>query len=171
MDDKPKHGRPKKVDKKLRWDTPLPPSPPPKQKKKNRNPKPPPEQYRWRKGESGNTNGRHKELPELKILKNLTKKELVDIGNLVVKGNVHRLRLVAENAFDEPVIKCMMAQVCLRIMEKGDMQALDVLLNRLIGKVKDEIHHQGDFNAPQVILTLPANGRESVVSKKADHGQ
>jgi hypothetical protein len=46
----------------------------------------------------------------------------------------------------------MVASVALKIISKGDMYALDVLLNRLIGKVKDEVLLTGDGNPFQMII-------------------
>ena len=120
---------------------------------------PPPEHTRWQKGQSGNPKGYQGDPPELKAIKKLTKAELVDIGTLVVKGDVASLKAIAKNE-KASVLRVMIAAVAVKVIQKGDMHALDVLLNRLIGKVKDEILHQGDINLPQVIVTLPDNGRK-----------
>jgi hypothetical protein len=119
----------------------------------------PPKEYRFKKGQSGNPSGKPKEDPRLKMLKNLTKTELVEIGNLVVKGNLTELRAIAK---DEscPVIKAMIASIAVKIISKGDVHALDILLNRLIGKVKDEVEHTGRLDMPIVQITMPSNGRE-----------
>lgn len=122
--------------------------------------KPPPEHSRWKPGQSGNPLGGKLHDPALKAIKNLTKKELADIGNLVVKGEVSALRALAADE-GETVLKRMVASVCFRVIDFGDMGALDTLLNRLVGKVKDEVAHSGD--APRIIVTLPSNGREAKV--------
>ncbi len=132
----------------------------------NKNPTPPPERSRWKKGQSGNPAGGKKHDPALKRLKNLTKTELIDIGNLVIKGNIVELKAIAKNP-DATVIQTMLASVAVKIIEKGDMSALDVLLNRLVGKVKEEIHASIDqANPPQIIVTLPSNGREAKIDDK-----
>jgi len=112
---------------------------------------------RWKKGQSGNLLGGRKHDPDIKRLKNLTKSELIEVGNLIVKGTVQELR---EKAADPSasVIQTMISAVAVKIMKQGDMQSLNVLLDRLIGKVKDEIHHSGDLPG-QVIVHLPDNGR------------
>lgn len=115
----------------------------------------------WQPGQSGNPSGRPKLDPELRAIKNLTNKELIEIGNLVIKGNIEELKQVQRDP-QATVIKTMIAAVAVKIISKGDMGALDVLLNRLIGKVKDETKISGGFNTAlpaQVIVTLPPNGR------------
>ncbi len=130
-----------------------------KPKKKGPGTPPPPEHTRWKKGSSGNPNGRPKELPELKHFKNLTKKELVEVGNLVIKNDVATLKRLAASE-SATVLQRMLASVCAKVITKGDMQALDILLNRLIGKVRDEVHNTGNANDSRVIVNLPSNGRE-----------
>ncbi len=113
------------------------------------------------KGVSGNPNGRPALSPELKKFKNLTKKELVEVGNLVIKGDLDALRAVAKKP-GATVLQIMLAAICIKVIQKGDMSTLDILLNRLVGKVRDEVHNTG--NASSVVVTLPSNGREVKVS-------
>lgn len=119
---------------------------------------------KWKKGESGNPSGRPKDPPGLKRLKNLSREELVEVGNLVIKGNLDALRLVARDK-DATALKTMIAAVCVKVIERGDMQSLDILLNRLIGKVKDEVEVSGANGEPLIALTMPANGREAPPEK------
>jgi len=120
----------------------------------------PPESAKWKPGQTGNPLGAKTHDPDLKAVKNLTKKELVEIGNLIIKNDVATLRALAETETIS-TLKRMIVSVALRVIQNGDMAAFDVLLNRLVGKVKDEIHHQGDINAPQIIVTMPDNGRSA----------
>ncbi len=99
----------------------------------------PPKQGMWKKGQSGNPKGGLAHDPALKKLKRLTKDEMIEIGSMVVKGSVASLRAIAKDP-NESALKCMMAAVAVRTIVKGDPKALDALLNRLIGKVKDEVH-------------------------------
>lgn len=124
--------------------------------------KKPPREHGFKKGVSGNPLGGKLHDPALKAIKNLTKQEMVDIGNLVVKSDMDGLRRVKDNP-KATVLQVMIASVAIKIISKGDMSALDVLLNRLIGKVKDEVIHSGNVetNAPQIVVTLPSNGKEA----------
>lgn len=113
----------------------------------------------FKPGKSGNPSGRPKDPPGLKKITNLTKKELVDIGNLVIKKDMFELKRLATNP-KATVLQRMIASVAVKVISKGDMHALNLLLDRLVGKVKDEILHQGDLTLPpQIIVTLPDNGR------------
>lgn len=96
------------------------------------------EKNKWRKGQSGNPLGGQKHNPELKMIRNLTEQEVVEIGSLVVKGSIKELRAIAKDE-DGSAIRCMIAAVAVKVMSKGDPQALEVLLNRLIGKVKEKV--------------------------------
>jgi hypothetical protein len=116
------------------------------------------EAAKWKKGESGNPNGRPPDPPALKKLKNLTKAELVDVGNMVIKGDHDALKKLAK-APKATVLQRMLASVAVKVIEKGDMHSLDILLNRMVGKVKDEVAFTG--NVPQVVVNLPSNGREA----------
>lgn len=114
---------------------------------------------RFRPGNRANPRGASAHNPILKAIRSLTNEELLENLNLIVKGNAAQLKAIANDPH-APVVKAMIAAVADRIITKGDMHALDMLLNRLVGKVKDEVHHQGDtFLPPQIILTLPDNGR------------
>lgn len=112
--------------------------------------------YHFKKGQSGNEGGRPKDSPEIKAIKNLTKSELVSISNLIIRQDFGALVALSKRE-DATTLQRMLAAVAIRIVRKGDMGALDILLNRLVGKVKDEFVHEG-LNAPQIIVTLPDNG-------------
>lgn len=97
----------------------------------------------------------------MKKIRNLTEQEMIEIGSLVLKGSVDELRVIAKDG-TASALKCMMAAVAVRTISKGDPHALEVLLNRLIGKVKERL----DVNMPQVDsvqvrIMLPDNGRSS----------
>jgi hypothetical protein len=105
----------------------------------------------FKKGKSGNPLGAKLHDPEMRMLKNLTKDEMVEIGSLVLKGSVNQLRAIAKDP-NCTALKCMIAAVAVRTISKGDPAALDVLLNRLIGKVKDEVNFTGSTTSVTTIL-------------------
>lgn len=119
--------------------------------------------YQFVKGQKSIYNGGSPDPPELKMLKKLTKQELITVGNIVLNKDIAELQALAQDKTTN-VLHAMVAAVAARVISKGDMASLDVLLNRLIGKVKDEIHHTGEaINPPQIIVALPNNQRHAQV--------
>jgi hypothetical protein len=106
----------------------------------------PPKEHQFKKGQpSPNPLGRKLQDPAMRKLAKLTKEELVEVGSLILKGEIKNLKKLAVDT-EATVLQRMVASVAVRIMGKGDMHALDLLLNRLIGKVKEEVEITGDLN-------------------------
>lgn len=95
---------------------------------------------------------------EHKKLKQLTASEFAEIANLIVKGSIDQLITISKNK-DEVALKVMLAAIAVKIMNKGDMDAMDKLLNRLVGKVPDKLNVRDESTMPRVVITLPDNGR------------
>lgn len=83
---------------------------------------------------------------------------MVEIGNVIIAKPVKEVRAIATNE-DSQCFRAMVSAVAIEIVDTGDSDKLDKFLNRMIGKVKDEIEHSGNINPPQVIITLPDNKR------------
>lgn len=115
----------------------------------------------WKKGESGNPNGRPPDALNA-AMKKLTKLELEEIANLIIKGTLADLETLMKNK-QTTVIKAMIAGVAVKTIKNGDHGALNALLDRLLGKVKENHHFTGGAAvvAPTVIVTIPSNGREA----------
>lgn len=113
----------------------------------------------WKKGQSGNPKGRPPDALG-SALKRLTKDELEEIANIIIRGNRADLERIAKDPATSN-IQALVASAVIKIMKTGDIYMLDTLLNRLIGKVKDTVHHTGDGSIapPTVIVKLPDNGR------------
>jgi hypothetical protein len=115
--------------------------------------------HQIKKGEVRNPRGAAAHDPALRAIRACTKEELRDVANLILADDFQGLKDLAEamkSTDKKPkgitVLKAMVASVALKIISKGDMYALDVLLNRLIGKVKDEVLLTGDGNPFQMII-------------------
>jgi N-acetylglucosamine kinase-like BadF-type ATPase len=98
----------------------------------------PPIEHQFKKGSSGNPLGGKLHNQEIRKLKNLTEAELVEVGSLVVKGSIAELQALSKNP-NCTALTAMMASVAAKAINKGDAQALDILLNRIVGKVKDRV--------------------------------
>lgn len=98
----------------------------------------PPDEFKFKKGKSGNPLGGKLHKPELRAIKRLTEDELVEIGSMIVKGSIEELQRVGKDK-NCSAIKAMMAAVAVKAINKGDHMALDALLNRIVGKVKDRV--------------------------------
>lgn len=80
----------------------------------------------------------------------------------MIKGDMQGLRN-AVNDPTTPALVATIASIMIRMHATGDMDAFDKLLNRIIGKVRDEVQHGGSIGGnlgSTVVVTLPSNGRE-----------
>lgn len=104
---------------------------------------------------------RDKDAALLKQVKRFSRQELVECASTLLGSSLAQLRAIREDR-QAPVIKVMLASICARIIARGDMHALDTLMNRLIGKVRDDVKVSGSIDAPpaQVVIMLPPNGRD-----------
>jgi hypothetical protein len=98
-------------------------------------------------------------------LRRLSQAEINKIGDLVILGNLDQLKKTARDP-NAPVLAVMLAAISVKVIESGDMDLLNKLLDRLVGKIKE--HHHFTGNVPQspvlgaqVVVTLPSNGREA----------
>lgn len=118
------------------------------------NPKGTPQNLKkFQPGQSGNPLGGRLHNPELRAIKRLTAHEVAEIGSLIVSKNLSKLRAIVKDARDNPDskhsgLKSWIAMVAIKGISKGDAHALDVLLNRLIGKVSDKVQVTGEDGGP-----------------------
>ena len=120
---------------------------------------------RFKPGESGNPEGGRRHNPDLRRLKKLTTEEVLEIGSFLLSNNIAKLQAMTDDAIQNPrsrhsSLKIWIARVVLQGSKKGDAKALELVLNRLIGKVPDKMEFP-NLNKPQVIITLPDNGRSA----------
>lgn len=120
--------------------------------------------HQFKKGVVANPLGagaKSKKDPIGTAVKLLTKQELVQVANIILRKDLAAIKEYSKTP-GVSVLQLMVASVAAKIIREGNMDALDKLLNRLIGKVKDEVEHSGSITNPaQVIVTMPGNGREA----------
>ncbi len=123
------------------------------------------------KGQSGNPLGGKLHDPVKRAIKRLTTREIKDLSGMILNGNVEELQAVAKDK-KASVIKVMLAACAVKIIQKGDAQSLNVILDRLIGKVPNPVRLSGGDGGPvevaesvRVVIKLPSNGREKISPK------
>lgn len=111
------------------------------------------------KGVSGNLKGRPKVPEDIKKLRNLSHKEISEIGAIVVRGNREALLAVKDDP-NSTVLQSWIASVAYYGIKEGNAQSLNALLDRLVGKVKEQI----DITiAPRLTVIKRANGEDIVL--------
>ena len=92
----------------------------------------------FKPGQSGNPSGRRKADPEIQALKALTLEQFKEIANLVLMADRQKATDLVNNA-SAPLFKRWLAKLADQGFGKGDRDALEFFLNRLLGKVPDKI--------------------------------
>ncbi len=98
------------------------------------------------KGESGNTNGKPKQL--------LTKDKVSAILGRFATMTRDQLQDVATDP-KSSMIEIMIASIMVKAVKEGDYARLDFLLTRSIGKVKDELELQARTIADDQLDLIP----------------
>jgi hypothetical protein len=101
----------------------------------------------WAKGRSGNPAGRKKLPEDVKQIKAMRKSDL-DI--IFTRHSVRSLNDLVEflKNGENPALEMLVARVMIEGIKKGDHQKMDALLNRMIGKVKEQVdvNHSGTLH-------------------------
>lgn len=87
-----------------------------------------------------NPNGRPPEGPELKAIKNMSKNELAELFHRVLSAKPEDL-----NNFKGTVLEQWLASIIYQGIKQGDWGRLNPFIERLFGKVKDEVSAEVGF--------------------------
>jgi Family of unknown function (DUF5681) len=109
----------------------------------------------YKKGQSGNPEGGRKHNPIMRRLKALTNEQVAEIGTLILEGNLPQLQAIAKDD-TAPALKVLIASVVAKAMQRGDAHALNIILDRIAGKIKERIELTGDPQKP-IGLTVVSN--------------
>lgn len=105
-----------------------------------------------KKGQVLNPLGAGAHDPELRALKRLTAHEVAEIGSMIVQRNLPALQQIIKESKDldskHSALKVWMATIAIKGISKGDSHALDTLLNRITGRVKEKIELTGADGGP-----------------------
>lgn len=77
----------------------------------------------------------------------MTKEEVADIGAMILQGNLDALKAVSKDP-SASVLKTWFASVAIKAINKGDAMSLNVILNRIVGRVPEELRHTGEDGGP-----------------------
>ena len=85
--------------------------------------------------------------PDLKRIRKLTQSEVAEIGSMILELNLKQL-IDIKTETGAKALKVWIASIVARAISKGDAQALNALLDRIVGKVKDKIEMSGPDGGP-----------------------
>jgi hypothetical protein len=104
----------------------------------------------WKPGESGNPEGRPAIPEEIKKLRLLTNEEIKEVATLLLDKNYSAIQLM-ENDPSTPMLKLWMVKVALKATDRGDMMTLNAFLDRVVGKVKEQVEHSGKITLADLV--------------------
>lgn len=116
----------------------------------------------FKKGQSGNPLGGKLHNPEIKLIKKLSEKELIEVATFVLQSKVGEIKARMKDP-NTSVLQGMVLGLAAKIMTKGDASAFNALMDRMLGKVKDNVNFTGAVTTggtSRVIISLPSNKRE-----------
>lgn len=96
----------------------------------------------------------------LEQIKKLTAQEVAEIGSIVLGSDMSSLRDLVESE-EATVLTKMIAAIAYKAIRTGNIHALDMLLDRIIGKAGDQLEATDTNSGPRVILYLPDSGRSA----------
>jgi hypothetical protein len=125
--------------------------------------KPPPTHTRFKPGQSGNPGGKVKVPDDIKEARKLNQHELERIVNKYLYMDRDAVK-AAISAPGTPMMELMVASIVAQAAQKGDHQRLDFVLNRLIGKVKDQL----DVTVAKPFVVRHTDGSQTVLGSELE---
>lgn len=92
----------------------------------------------FKPGQSGNPGGRVKETHSMKEIRKLTQQQIEEMASLILNGNVDELKRIAQSS-ESSTLQVWISSGAITGIKKGDMGALNAILDRIVGKVKTPI--------------------------------
>ncbi len=121
---------------------------------------------RFKKGNPGG--GRPKMHPDDHGIQKLTRTEVKTIMNRFAQMDIDKLESVLKDK-SRTVLEHMVGRVCLVAMKEGDYRRLDALLDRMVGKVKEEVEIK--LPKPMIIDNLETNQQMLLGAQEVIEGE
>ena len=80
----------------------------------------------------------------------MTNEEITELGTLLLDGNISAIVDCVKDPASS-ALKVWMGKIIAKGIEKGDPQSLSIILDRVVGKVKERVEVSGDEQNPLVI--------------------
>jgi hypothetical protein len=94
--------------------------------------------HQFKKGVSGNPNGRPPLNPIQRALKNLTIETYREVIETVCTGNIDNLKSMVEDP-KTSALQVGIARAFLKAMQAGDYAVIERIAERIVGKIPDEL--------------------------------
>lgn len=125
--------------------------------------KPPPKHTQFKPGQSGNPGGKVKLPEDIREARKLNQHELERIINKYLYMDRESVKAAISNPAT-PMMELMVASIVAQAAQKGDHQRLDFVLNRLVGKVRDQI----DVRQVTPFVIRHTTGQQTVLGAKVE---
>lgn len=103
----------------------------------------------FKKGQTGNPNGRPTLNPAQKALRSLTIDTYREVVELVLTGNLAQLKAMAEHP-ETPAIQVGIAVSFMKAIKSGDYTIIERIAERIIGKIPDVVNVNSNANVNMV---------------------
>lgn len=113
----------------------------------------------WKKGVSPNPLGARAHNQELKKIRRLTNEQVAEVGSLILTLDAKRIDALRKKKEGVSILQTWIANAAYWANKRGDVYALNTLLDRISGKIKETKEVKLETSEPQVKIYLPDNGR------------
>ena len=124
----------------------------------------------FKKGQTGNPNGRPPLNPAMKALRKLTIEAYREVIELVMMGNLSELQKIVKDP-NSTALQVGIARAFYNAIQKGDYAIIERIAERIVGKIPDEINIKSENNtklAATVSMFDKDKLREAMLKIEAD---
>ena len=103
---------------------------------------------------------------ELGLMRKMTKEQLIEVSSLILCASKAQVEALVEDP-TTPMLKAMLASIALKIIRTGDIVAFNILLDRMVGKVKEVVEHTGPSGSPiqMAVMHMTPEQREQELQR------